>query len=211
MKIDRLDAHDRLEHLQKDQSHVIAQGCDDCLKKNSLSLAIQARCHYVYIFAHPRTIGLDERIARFNEDLELSFLDLSYVRRYKTLEDVPDKVFIWQPRLSKPRSQTNSYLYRAKSNSDLIKICWFIPPRELWEQFKKGNVTESADVIWSIDQFMHNREKLEEPFPDDVSEERFKAIMYDIAKCMDEEKRMKTMPKTEELYPSSDSASYQKI
>lgn len=172
MKIHRLDAHDRLEHLQKDQSHVIAKGCEDCLKKNSLSLAIQDRCHYVYIFAHPRTA-----------------------------DDGVNKRLLWQPRLTKPKAQTNSYLFRATSKTDIVELCWFIPPRELWGQFKKGMVTESADVIWSIDQFTNNREKLEEPFPDDVTEERFKAIMYDIAKCMDEEKHMKKLyPLIEEPY-----------
>lgn len=173
MKIQRLETHDRLEHLQKDQSHVIAQGCEDCLKKNWLSLAIQERCHYVYIFAHPRTA-----------------------------EDGVNKRLLWQPRLCKPKAQTNSYLFRAQSNTDLIELCWFIPPREVWGQFKKGNVTESAEVIWSIDQFQNNRQKLEEPFPDDISEERFKQIMRDIARCKDEENRVKKMyakPETEEL------------
>jgi hypothetical protein len=103
MKIQRLETHDRLAHLQQDQSHIIAQGCEDCLKKNWLSLAFQARCHYVYIFAHPRTTdnGVNKRL-------------------------------LWQPRLSKPTAQTNSYLFGAQSNTDLIELCWLIPPRELW-------------------------------------------------------------------------------
>ncbi len=102
MKILRLDAHDRLEHLKKDQSNTITQGCEDCLKKNPDSLALQSHCHYVYIFAHPRTIELDERIALFNEDWKNSLIDPLYVRKYKTLEDVPNTRLLWQPRLTKP-------------------------------------------------------------------------------------------------------------
>lgn len=167
MKILRLDAHDRLEHLKKDQSDVIAQGCEDCLKKNPDSLFLQSKCHYIYIFAHPRST-----------------------------DDGINKRMLWQPRLAKPKAQTNSYLFRAKSNTDLIELCWFIPPREMWDQFQSGNVTESQEVIWSIDQFMNNREQLELPFEDDISEERAKAIWIDLATSKDEERRIKKMYST---------------
>lgn len=149
---------------------VISQGCEDCLKRNPLSLALQARSPYIYIFAHPRTHddGLNKRL-------------------------------LWQPRLTKPKAQTNSYLFRAKSNTDLIELCWFLPPREMWGQFKKGNVVESEDVVWSIHQFENNREKLEKPFEDDLPEVTVKAILLDIAREMDEIRRMK------KLYPKQDS------
>jgi len=169
MKIERLETHDRLLHLQKDQAHVIAQGCQDCLKKNPDSLAIQSRCPYVYIFAHPRTA-----------------------------EDGANKRMLWQPRLTKPKAQTNSYLFRAMSNTDLVEICWFIPPRELWKQFQTGNVTESKDIVWSIRQFQSNREELEKPYPDDVSEDRAKAIWMDIARAKEEVIRIKKMYATPE-------------
>lgn len=177
MKINLLETHDRLQHLKKDQSHKINKGCEDCLKKNPEALAIQSRCHYVYIFAHPRTAdnGVDKRL-------------------------------LWQPRLTKPKAQTNSYLFRAKSHSDLIELCWFIPPRELWSQFEKGNVTESMDVIWSINQFKINRTQLEAPFQDDVSEEKAKAIWLDIARAKEEEIRMKKLyvkQETLEAFPTS--------
>lgn len=173
MKITRSDAHDRLEHLKKDQSNVISQGCEDCLKKNPDSLFLQSKCHYVYIFAHPRTS-----------------------------DDGFNKRLLWQPRLSKPKAQTNSYLFRAQSNSDLIELCWFLPPREMWDEFKKGNVTESQDVVWSIGQFMTNREQLELPFEDDISEERAKSIWLDLARTKEQDLRMKklyTKPETSEL------------
>ncbi len=150
----------------KDQSHVIAQGCEDCLKRNPLSLAIQARCPYIYIFAHPRTH-----------------------------EDGVTKRLIWQPRLTKPRAETNSYLFRAVSNSDLVEVCWMIPPIEMWKQYQQGNVTQSADVIYSINMFQFNKETLEHPFQDDVSEDAFKAIMLDIAREMEEQIRIDKMYK----------------
>jgi len=171
MKINRLEAHDRLLHLKKDQAHVITQGAEDCLKKNSLCLELQARSPYVYIFGHPRLHdnGRDTRM-------------------------------IWQGRLTKPNAQTNSYLFRAKSYGDILEVCWFLPPRETWGQFKKGNVTESTDVLWSIHQFENNREKLEQPFEDDLPYERVKEILQDIDRERDQDRRIK------KLYPKQDSS-----
>lgn len=174
MKINRLETHDRLLHFKKDQSQVIAQGAEDCLKTNPLSLAYQSRSPYVYLFAHPRTA-----------------------------DDGINKRLLWQPRLTKPKAQTNSYLFRAKSYSDLVELCWFLPPMELWGQYKKGNITENDDVRWSIYQYLNNRKFLEKPFEDDLSDEKAKMILLDIAKEMDEEKRIKKlypMPKSSEEF-----------
>lgn len=171
MKLNRLETHDRLLHLKKDQSNVIQQGAEDCLKKNSLSLAYQRRSPYIYIFAHPRTA-----------------------------EDGVSKRMLWQPRLRKPSAQPNSYLFRAKSNTDLIETCWMLPPQETWNQYKKGNVTESEIVRWSIHQYLHNREELQKPFPDDFKKEQADAILLDIAIEMEEEIRMR------KLYTKPDSS-----
>src|SRR5215470_6737494 len=88
MKLNRLETHDRLQHFVQDQSKNIWQGADDCMKRNPLSLALQDRSPYIYIFAHPRTA-----------------------------DDGVTKRMLWQPRLTKPQAQSNSYLFRAKSNS----------------------------------------------------------------------------------------------
>lgn len=151
MKINRLEAHDRLKHLIKDQSLNISQGAHDCLTKNELSLALQDRSPYVYIFAHPRTA-----------------------------DDGVTKVMYWQPRLSKPEAQTNSYLFKAKSKTDILEICWLLPPKEMWDQYNKKKVTESEWVLWSIDQFKNNRKNLETPDPEDLDEKRFKLIYEEI-------------------------------
>jgi len=147
MKINRLEAHDRLEYLREDQSANVFQGVDDCLKRNPDSLALQDKSPYIYIFAHPRTTddGLHKRL-------------------------------LWQPRLTRPKTQTNSYLFRAISKTDLVEICWLLPPRELWNQYKRGNVTEDPTILWSICQFQSNREDLDAPHPEDLPDERIKQI-----------------------------------
>jgi hypothetical protein len=177
MKINRLETHDRLLHFKKDQSDTIAQGIEECLKKNPLSLSYQQRSPYVYIFAHPRLSddGLKTRM-------------------------------LWQPRLGRPKAQTNSYLFRAISNTDNMEVCWMIPPREMWNQYTKGKVTENEYVIWSIHQFQNNRAELEKPFPDDLSDERCKFIILEIAREMEENRRMTklyTKPESSEASPSS--------
>src|SRR6516162_8098315 len=151
MKLNRLETHDRLEYLKEDQSKIIFQGAEDCLKKNPDSLALQEKSPYIYIFAHPRTAddGLNKRL-------------------------------LWQPRLTKPRAQSNSYLFRAQSNTDLLEICWLIPDKELWDQYKEGNVTEHEIVNWSIDQFINNRERFEAPHPEDLTNEKAANIWMSI-------------------------------
>ncbi len=166
MKINRLETHDRLQHFVKDQSANIFQGAEDCLKKNPDSLSIQEKSPYVYIFAHPRTN-----------------------------DDGVTKRMIWQPRLSIPEAQSNSYLFRALSNTDIIEVVWLLPPREMWSQYEKGNVTENAEVAWSIEMFKGCRSLLEKPHPDDMPEERARLILKAIVdeKLQDiRSKKMKT-------------------
>lgn len=141
MKINRLETHDRLLHFQKDQESNLFQGVEDCLKRNPDAISLQQKSKYIYIFAHPRTA-----------------------------DDGHTKRMLWQPRLSKPVPQTNSYLFRVQSNTDIAEVCWLIPPRETWDQYTKRNVTESEIVNWSIGQFRMNKEKLSEPHPDDYPE-----------------------------------------
>ena len=151
MKVNILEAHDRLKHLIKDQSANIYQGAEDCLKRNPLSLAIQEKSPYVYIFAHARSD--DEG-------------------RHKRL--------LWQPRLSVPEAQPNSYLFRALSHSDVIEVCWILPAKELWDQYDEGKVTESNWASWSIGQYKTNKRVLERAHPEDLSEEKGRLIMRSI-------------------------------
>lgn len=164
MKLNRLETHDRLLHLKKDQEANIFQGADDCLKRNSLSLALQECSPYVYLFAHPRTA-----------------------------EDGVTKRMLWQPRLTKPKAQTNSYLFRAQSHTDLIEVCWIIPDEMMWGQYEKGKVTQNDIAEWSIIQYKTNRKKLELPEPDDLPDEKIEMIYRQVASNSNTKKMMNNL------------------
>lgn len=164
MKIHRLEAHDRMLELQKKQAKVAQQGVIDCLKVNLFSLAYQDKCHYIYIFGH----------ARLSDD------------------GLKERL-LWQPRLTKPKMEPNSYLFRALSKTDNIETCWMLPKQETWGQHKKGNVTENEINSWSIYQYNHKREEMELPFPDDLTDEQAKKVLFEVAREMEEDIRMKKL------------------
>lgn len=181
MKINRLETHDRLLHFKKNQTINVTQGIEDCLKRNRLSLAMQKYSPYIYIFSHARTA-----------------------------DDGVNKRMLWQPRLSKPKAQTNSCLFRAKSNTNILEICWIIPQRELWGQYLRGNITECEWATWSIDKFIHDRNYLEMKYPDDLDDEKIKWIYETIAREIDEEIRMEKLYKIPDEFkpmPSAESSS----
>jgi hypothetical protein len=149
--IDKLETHDRLQHLYKEQEKNVFKGAEECLKTNSLSLALQERSSYIYIYAHPRT-----------------------------KEDGATKTLYWQPRLTKPTPQTNSYLFRCISKKDMIEVCWILPPREMWSQYDEGKITESDIVRYSIDMFVNHREKMSKSEEDDLSDGEIKHIYKEI-------------------------------
>lgn len=168
MKLNRLETHDRLIHFKKDQEINIFQGAEDCLKKNPDSLFFQDRSHYVYLFAHPRTC-----------------------------DDGVTKKMFWQPRLWKPKAQTNSYLFRAISRSDVIEVCWLLPPEELWSQYVLGNVTENPEVLWSINQYCTNRNILERDSDGDLSDEKGRSIMEEWISSKRQDKMMNRLYQTD--------------
>jgi len=108
--------------------------------------------HAFYIFAHPRTD-----------------------------DDGVTKRLIWQPRLTKPRAQENSMLFKAYPESDNIKIIWIIPIKETWAQFQKGKVTEDSLIYKSIHLFLTNKSALESPESDDLPDEKINAIYANIS------------------------------
>lgn len=132
MKVNILDAHDRMKHFTK-QSFDIGECCQHLIDQRPFGN------HPFYIFAHTRTD-----------------------------DDGTTKRLIWQPRLTKPKSQTNSMLFKAYPGTDTIKVIWIIPARELWKEYEKGKVTENQLVYESIDNFVHHREKLDAKEKDDL-------------------------------------------
>jgi len=134
MKVNILDAHDRLQHFTK-QGFDISECCQDLINKRPFGN------HPFYIFAHARTD-----------------------------DDGVTKRLIWQPRLTKPKAQTNSMLFKAYPGTEIIKVLWMLPARELWEQFQKDKLTENKTVIESIDNFLNHRDKLEAKEADDLQD-----------------------------------------
>jgi len=146
MKINLLDAHDRLLHYKK-QSFDISQCCQDMVNHRPFG------DHPFYIFSHARTA-----------------------------DDGVTKRIIWQPRLTKPKAQTNSMLFKAYPGTDVIKVIWMIPAREMWDQYEKGKLTENETICESINAFKTNKGKLEAPEEDDLSDKEVDYIYKDISR-----------------------------
>lgn len=119
----------------------------------------------------------------------------------RTDEDGTTKRIIWQPRLTKPTSQTNSMLFRAYPGTDNVKIIWMIPPREMWGSYKKGNVAENELVYQSIQDFKHNKAQLDAPEEDDLSDEEINQIYKEISQQAKHNKMMEKLwiPKNQNL------------
>jgi hypothetical protein len=108
----------------------------------------------------------------------------------RTDDDGSGKRLIWQPRLTKPKAQTNSMLFKAYTGTDVIKIIWMIPSRELWSQYEEGKVTENKTVCDSIRNFQFHRDELERNEDDDLSDEKIEEIYKDISRDANHKRRM---------------------
>lgn len=98
----------------------------------------------------------------------------------RTDDDGVTKRLIWQPRLTKPKAQTNSMLFKAYPGKEDIKVIWMIPDPALWAQYQLGNITENRTVLDSIHDFQFNRGKLEEKESDDLNDDQIDAIYKEI-------------------------------
>jgi len=83
-------------------------------------------------------------------------------------------------------------LFKAYPGSDIVKIIWMIPARELWAQYKKGHLTECSTISQSIYDFENNKDKLEQAENDDLDDETIHKIYLEISQ---EAKRKKMMTK----------------
>lgn len=162
MKINRLDAHDRLLHIDK-QKEDISACCQNIINQRPFG------DRPFYIFAHKREIGLDERFSLLMQGC------------YPDIRDVPTHRIIWQPRLTKPKAQTNSMLFKGYPGTDMVKVIWIIPEREMWDQYRKGNLTQSQSVIESIDKFENDRHALEAPEEDDANDSEINGAYREIS------------------------------
>lgn len=106
----------------------------------------------------------------------------------RTDDDGVTKRLIWQPRLTKPKAQTNSMLFKAYPGKDIIKVIWMIPAREMWSEYTQGKMMENKTISESIFDFQNNKRKLEAPESDDLSDEQINAIYVQIsANCKSKE------------------------
>lgn len=172
MKINILDAHDRLKHV-KDQGIDIGKNCQDMIDQRPFGN------HPFYIYAHTKTVGMDEKLSLYNKDLNDHLINQS-PRKYKTLADIPEKRLIWQPRLTKPKMSPNTMLFKGFPGTDLVNIIWILPRMELWEQYEKGKLTENECVINSIYSYKNHREKLEAKEDGDLDDKTIDAIYEEI-------------------------------
>jgi hypothetical protein len=108
----------------------------------------------------------------------------------RTDDDGVTKRLIWQPRLTKPKSQTNSMLFKVYPGSDQIKVIWMIPATELWYSFERGKMTENQTILDSIEKFRYHRHFLDSPEPDDLSDERINEIYRQLSISAREKKAM---------------------
>ncbi len=182
MKVNILDAHDRLKHV-KDQGVDIGKNCQDMIDKRPFGN------FPFYIYAHMKTIGLDEKISIYDKDLTESLVN-AIPRKYPSLADVPEKRLIWQPRLTKPKATPNTMLFKGYPGTDQIKIIWMLPQMELWGQYEKGKLTENEIVTNSIYAYKNHREKLETKEDEDLDDKTIDAIYQEISFTKRENKLM---------------------
>ncbi len=182
MKVNILDAHDRFKHI-KEQGIDIGKNCQDMIDQMPFGN------YPFYIYAHTKTIGLDEKIALYDKDLTESLVNM-IPRKYNSMADVPEKRLIWQPRLTKPKPSPNTMLFKGYPGTDLVKIIWMLPQIELWEQYDKGKLTENELVTESIYQYKFYREKLETKEEDDLDDKTIDAIYQEISFTKREKKMM---------------------
>jgi hypothetical protein len=170
MKVSRTEAHDRLTHL-KSQDMDIGTTCQKLVDERPFGN------HPFYIFAHKREIGMDEKYHIWIDDM----MAPEHLRRFNSVADIPTHRLIWQPRLTKPKAQTNSMLFKAYPGTDVIKVIWMIPDKELWNQYDKGKMLENQTVSESIYLFENDRKRLEAPEDDDLSDFQIDKIYNEIS------------------------------
>lgn len=98
----------------------------------------------------------------------LCFYLFAHARKH---EDGSSIRMLWQPRLLKPKAQTNSMLFRLNpKRRDEVLFVWILPERERWHLYEKGKMFENEAVAESIYNFQHNREEMEAAHPNDLDD-----------------------------------------
>lgn len=114
----------------------------------------------------------------------------------RTDDDGYTKRLIWQPRLTKPKAQTNSMLFKVYPGTDTVKIIWMIPVREMWDQYSKDLMTESKTTYDFIQDFQFNRKELEKKEPDDLTDSQIEHIYRNLSQQARKAKQDSLVAKT---------------
>ena len=178
MKVNVLEAHDRLLYIKKTQQQTIEEGIQDCIKLRPPEFEKMP----FYIFCHKKDIGVDEKYSMWQEDMYNSIVHKNYQKKFPSFYDVPTHRFIYQSRLKKPMPQPNSMLFKYYPKDDLIDIKWMLPEESMINQYKKGNVTEESITFISIQNYQNAFEELARPDNDDLSDDKIKALYKRIEK-----------------------------
>ncbi len=142
--------------------------------------------------AHDRFLQFTKRSAQ-SDDIDECCLDMIRNTPFGTLpfyifahtrtdDDGFTQRMIWQPRLTKPTAQVNSMLFKVYPPKEDVEVIWIIPKRELWEQYKLGNMTQNKTVLESIDAFENRRQQLEQKEDGDLPDEAVDAVYRSIGK-----------------------------
>ena len=107
-------------------------------------------------------------------------LDPTYKRKFNRIEDVPSVRIIWQPRLTKPKAEENSMLFKAYPPGDTLRVIWMIPDRELFQSSTKNKMMENKTVQESIYNFKFHKDKLEAKEDDDLPDHIINKIYAEI-------------------------------
>lgn len=90
------------------------------------------------------------------------------------------KRLIWQPRLTKPKAEPNSLLFKVYPKKNLIKRIWQIPNPEFFYLFQPGYMLHDEFIYDSILKYLYQKSRLEAKEEDDLQDEEMKHIYEDL-------------------------------
>lgn len=91
------------------------------------------------------------------------------------------KRIIWQPRLTRPKAQDNSLLFKVRPPSDVVEIIWILPPSDTFSQFLKDTMFKDSIIFDSINKYIFDKSILERKDQDDLSDEEVDKIYKEIS------------------------------
>jgi hypothetical protein len=151
---------------------------------------LDAHDRYEYLIKQPHAKSIGECCQDLINQKPFGNYPFYIFAHMRTDDDGVRKRLIWQPRLTKPKAQTNSMLFRAYPNSDIVKVLWMIPDRNLWPEYTKGKLAQNKTVAESIHDFQNDRQKLEGKEEDDLQEEKINEIYKEISQSARKKSRL---------------------